>query len=417
MALQTVRSNKLRSGITIAIIAFGIMALIGIITSIQAMNDHMRESFSSMGANGFTIAYKDRNRFGNDNNSEARKTITGKKTKKSKLDKKISLREAELFKENYHYPALVSIALDGSKNEEVHYKSKKTNPNVSISGGDENYLAVNGFKLAAGRNLNKMDVASGRNVCILGNDVAAKLFGEQGKLSYLDNYVLVSGIPYRVVGVLVAKGAAGFGSKDNIVITSYNSVRKNSNLGDVSYSIGVLCNDINSMPMAIAEATGVFRRMRHLIPTDDDNFIINKSDKMAETIIGMLGSLQGAAAAIGIITLVGAAIGLMNIMLVAVSERTKEVGLVKAIGGKSGQIKQQFLFESTLISLIGAIIGILLGIIVGNLVSMMLGSGFVIPWNWIIVGILICTGVGLGAGLWPAIKASKLNPIDALRYE
>ncbi|QES90727.1 ABC transporter permease [Rhizosphaericola mali] len=417
MALQTVRSNKLRSGITIAIIAFGIMALIGIITSIQAMNDHMRESFSSMGANGFTIAYKDRNRFGNDNNSEARKTISGKKTKKSKLDKKISLREAELFKENYHYPALVSIALDGSKNEEVHYKSKKTNPNVSISGGDENYLAVNGFKLAAGRNLNKMDVASGRNVCILGNDVAAKLFGEQGKLSYLDKYVLVSGIPYRVVGVLVAKGAAGFGSKDNIVITSYNSVRKNSNLGDVSYSIGVLCNDINSMPLAIAEATGVFRRMRHLIPTDEDNFIINKSDKMAETIIGMLGSLQGAAAAIGIITLVGAAIGLMNIMLVAVSERTKEVGLVKAIGGKSVQIKQQFLFESTLISLIGAIIGILLGIIVGNLVSMMLGSGFVIPWNWIIVGILICTGVGLGAGLWPAIKASKLNPIDALRYE
>ena len=147
------------------------------------------------------------------------------------------------------------------------------------------------------------------------------------------------------------------------------------------------------------------------------NFVIEKSDKLAETFIGLLGSIQGAAGAIGLITLVGAAIGLMNIMLVAVNERTREVGLIKAIGGKKRNIRQQFLFESTIISLLGALFGIVLGVLVGNLFSIFLKTGFVVPWAWVIMGIIICSGVGLLAGLWPAIKASKLNPITALRYE
>jgi len=130
-----------------------------------------------------------------------------------------------------------------------------------------------------------------------------------------------------------------------------------------------------------------------------------------------LGSIQGAAGAIGLITLIGAAIGLMNIMLVAVNERTREVGLIKALGGKRKNIRQQFLFESTIISLLGAFFGILLGVLVGNLFSMFLHTGFVVPWGWVIAGILICSTVGLLAGLWPAIKASRLNPITALRYE
>jgi putative ABC transport system permease protein len=184
-----------------------------------------------------------------------------------------------------------------------------------------------------------------------------------------------------------------------------------------SFTIGVMAKDVQSLDGAVNEATSVFRGIRKLTPIEEDNFVIEKSDKLAETFIGLLGSIQGAAGAIGLITLIGAAIGLMNIMLVAVNERTREVGLIKAIGGKRKNIRQQFLFESTIISLLGAFFGILLGVLVGNLFSIVLKTGFVVPWAWIIGGIIICSGVGLLAGLWPAIKASRLNPITALRYE
>ena len=178
-----------------------------------------------------------------------------------------------------------------------------------------------------------------------------------------------------------------------------------------------MVNDISQMEPAIGEATGTFRSVRRLDVKDGDNFYIDKSDSVAETMIKLLGSISGSAGAIGLITLIGAAIGLMNIMLVAVTERTKEVGLIKALGGTKSSIRNQFLFESIIISLLGAVFGILLGVLVGNIFSMVLGTGFVVPWGWVVTGIIICSIVGLTAGLWPAIKASKLDPIVALRYE
>jgi putative ABC transport system permease protein len=413
LAYSTVRSNKLRTGITVAIIAFGIMALIGIITAIQSMNEGLRDSFSTMGANGFTIAYKERFRFddGNDN----QKVDKTKKAKKSNLDKYIQLYEAETFKQKFHYNSLVCISLSGFNNYEVHYKEKKTNPNVRLTGGDENYLAVNGFTIETGRNLSLLDVQSGRNVCLLGSDVAAKLFG-QFKDKAVDKFVNVGGTPYRVIGVLKSKGSSALLRADNVVITSYNNVRRTGLSGN-SYLIGILANDVSEIDGAVNEATAVFRNVRKLLPTDADNFIIEKSDKLATTFINLLSSIQAAAGAIGLITLIGAAIGLMNIMLVSVNERTREVGLIKALGGKRRNIRQQFLFESVIISLLGALFGIILGVIIGNIFALLLNAGFTIPWAWVIAGILICSGVGLLAGLWPAIKASRLNPIIALRYE
>jgi putative ABC transport system permease protein len=171
------------------------------------------------------------------------------------------------------------------------------------------------------------------------------------------------------------------------------------------------------MEQAIGEAEGTFRPVRGLATNEDNNFYVDKSDSIAETFIKLLGTISAAAGAIGFITLLGAAIGLMNIMLVAVSERTREVGLIKALGGKRKNIRQQFLFESILISLMGAVIGIILGVTVGNIVGSFLDTGFLIPWNVIIMGILICSFVGIVAGIYPAIKASKLDPIVALRYE
>lgn len=414
LAFNTVKSNKLRTGITVSIIAFGIMALIGIITAIDAMNASLRESFSTMGANGFTISYKERFAFGN--NSDDKQTETGKKKKKSNLDQPITVQQAESFKQNYHFPAIVSIALSGPGNLEAHYRSRKTNPEVYIRGGDENYLSVNGYTIEAGRNLNAMDVSSGRNVCILGSAIAGKLFGNESRDRAVDKIISLNGISYRVVGVLKSKGSSPMLRADNIVVSSYNNVRKLQNVSN-SFTIGVMAPDMQRLQPAIGEAISIFRGIRRLNPTEDENFVVEKSDKLAETFISLLGSIQGAAGAIGLITLVGAAIGLMNIMLVSVNERTREVGLIKAIGGKRANIRQQFLFESTIISVLGAIFGIVLGVLVGNIFSMVLGTGFVVPWMWVVLGIVICSVVGLLAGLWPAIKAAKLNPINALRYE
>jgi putative ABC transport system permease protein len=416
LAYKTISSNRLRTGITVSIIAFGIMALIGIITAIDAMNGSLRESFSTMGANGFIISYKERFRF-NNNDNETEKVERGKKQKKSNLDKPIELYQAEAFKSSFHFPALVSIALNGPGGNEVHYQEKKTNPNVNIRGGDENYLAVNGFTVEAGRNFNELDVESGRSVCELGSDVATKLFGNN-KDKAVEKVVRIGGMPYRVIGVLKSKGSSAMMRADNVVITTYNNMRKGGGNGNAnSFTLGVLVDDVQYLDPAVNEATATMRAIRKLTPTEEDNFVIEKSDKIAATFIGMLGSIQNAAGAIGFITLIGAAIGLMNIMLVSVNERTREIGLVKAIGGKKKNIRQQFLFESTLISIMGAVLGIILGVLVGNLFSIFLGAGFVVPWIWVIFGIAVCSGVGLLAGLWPAIKASKLNPITALRYE
>ena len=414
LAYRTVRSNRLRTGITVAIIAFGIMALIGIITAIQAMNEGLRDSFSTMGANGFTISYKERFRFNNDDDN-TKKIDKTKKAKKSNLDKYIQLHQAEAFKQRFKYPALVSISLNGFGNYEVHYKDKKTNPNVRMTGGDENYLAVNGFTIESGRNLTTLDVGSGSNVCMLGSDVAIKLFG-QYKSNAVDKFITVGGTPYRVIAVLKSKGSSAMLRADNVVITSYNAVRKTGKSSN-SFLIGVLANDISQVDGAVNEATAVFRNVRDLLPTEDNNFIIEKSDKLATTFIGLLSSIQAAAGAIGLITLIGAAIGLMNIMLVSVNERTREVGLIKALGGKRKNIRQQFLFESVIISLLGAVFGIVLGVMIGNVFAFVLKAGFTVPWAWVVAGILICSAVGLLAGIWPAVKASKLNPITALRYE
>lgn len=416
LAFRTVRSNKLRTSITVAIIAFGIMALIGIITAIASMNQSLTENFATMGANSFSIRYRDLQiRMGG--GREVKKTNTRSlKTKKSNERKIITYQEARIFKKQYSFPARVSISLPGPQNIIVMNQKVKTNPDNSMIGGDENYLVQNGYTLAGGRNLNKLDVESGRSICILGNSVAQKLYGDN-TLRALDQTIKADGIKYRVIGVLKDKGSSAFFNADNIVLTSYNNIRRLFPTDGLSYNIGVMVDDINQMDAAIGEAKGTFRPIRKLAIDEENNFYIDKSDSIAEVFKSALGSITTAAAFIGLITLIGAAIGLMNIMLVAVSERTREIGLIKAVGGKSRNIKAQFLFESVFISLMGAVLGIILGVIVGNIVGLFLHTGFVVPWGWVVIGIVVCSAVGLFAGLYPALKAAKLDPIVALRYE
>jgi putative ABC transport system permease protein len=415
LAYATVKSNKLRTGITVAIIAFGIMALIGIITAIQAMNQSVSESFSSMGANAFNIRFKESSiRFGHGGGDDASVSKRGLIQKKSNLNKNIKREDAEFFKSNFKFPAKVSIYLRGGKNIDCHYEAKKTNPICAVWGGDESYLEVNGYKITTGRNINSLDIETGRNVCLIGSDVASKLFGEHTENS-IDKIIRVSGMPYRVIGLLKSKGAS-LGRADDIIFTSYNNSRKYSDAAS-SFLIGVMVSNVVDLDIATGEAASVFRAVRKLEPKDADNFVIEKSDKFAQILVGALGGISGAAGVIGLITLLGAAIGLMNIMLVAVNERTREVGLIKALGGTRKDIKNQFLFESMIISIMGALVGIFLGILIGNSVSILLKTGFVVPWAWVFAGVIICSIVGLLAGVYPARKAAKLDPIVALRYD
>jgi putative ABC transport system permease protein len=395
------------------------MALVGIITAIEAMNNSLRDSFSTMGANAFSIRYKERRVFGGgDRGSDVTQsnTKTAKKVKKSNTGKIITYKQATLFKQMYEYPADVSIGLNGPRNQIVNFENKKTNPTVSLNGGDENYLQLNGYEIAYGRNFNRNDVLSSTDICIIGKDVAFKLFGAKYDRA-LEKVIRVGKNKYRVIGITKEKGSSAFLQADNVVFATFTNVRQRYSNPNQSYSVAVMVKDINQMESAIGEAESKFRPIRGLQVAEDNNFYVDKSDSIAETFIGLLGTISAAAGAIGFITLIGAAIGLMNIMLVAVSERTKEVGLIKALGGKKDSIRAQFLFESTLISLMGAVIGIFLGVLIGNLVGSLLDTEFFIPWNIITIGIVTCSVVGLAAGLYPAMKAAKLDPIVALRYE
>jgi putative ABC transport system permease protein len=416
LSFRTIRSNKLRTGITVAIIALGIAALVGIRTAIEAMTQKFTESFSAMGANGFSLRYRQMWRMQHDQGAKKEKKGQ-KKEKQSNQNKPITKQQAEDFKQAFKFPSQVGLSIFGGSNATVVFENKKTNPTVRVSGGDDNFVDLNGYKISTGRNLNDLDVESGRNVCLLGKDVATTLFGENAERP-VEKIVRVNNIPFRVVGVLAEKGSTLGFSWDNAIITSYNNVRRFFNSGsNTSFSIGIKVQDVKLLDAGIGEAEGTFRSVRKLTTTEGNNFLIDKSDSFVDMLLKNLQWLTVSAIVIGFITLMGAAIGLMNIMLVAVTERTKEVGLIKAIGGKQRNVRNQFLYESIIISLLGAGFGICVGVLLGNLVSMLMSTGFVVPWAWVLLGIVICSIVGLLAGIYPAFKASRLNPIEALRYE
>ena len=401
IALDSIKSNRLRTVLTILIIAFGIMALVGILTAIESIKASLNSNFTSMGANTFRIT--------------SWKMMAHKPGQRNNIEyKDITYRDAQLFKKRFQFPAIVSISTRASQQGTAKYKSKKTNPNLAVFGVDENYFSVSGYEIEKGRNFSQTEVQQGTYSIVIGNEIVKNLFGTKDPIG---ESIMLGGGRYKIIGILKSKGTSMGGAGDKICFISLVNARSNYSQATSNFTINVMPTSSLLLDISISEAEGIFRMIRRLNLSEENNFEISKSDSLANMLMENISYVTIAATLIGIITLLGASIGLMNIMLVSVSERTREIGTRKALGANSNIIKQQFLFEAIFIGQLGGVFGIIFGIIIGNLISMITDGPFVIPWMWIIGGIILCFIVGLLSGLVPAIKASRLDPINALRYE
>lgn len=402
VALQSIKGNRLRSFLTAAIIAIGIMALVGILTAIDGIKSYTEKTFSRMGANSFTIRNRGTGiRFGG--NGSAPKRYPN-----------ISYNEAVRFKQRFQSQAIVSLNLFASFASTAKYGELKTNPNINILGADENYLTTGGYELAEGRNFSPNEIERGSSVIIIGDELRTRLFKN---LSPVNKLLNVGGNKFQVIGVLKSKGSsAGMGGDKMCIIPIFKAKQISTN-PNPSYTISVMVKNPIALNPMTGEATSAFRNIRGLPLAREDNFEITRSDSIQQQLSQQMGFMTAAGIVIGLITLIGASIGLMNIMLVSVTERTREIGVRKAIGATPQIIRRQFLTEAMMICFMGCIFGILLGMGIGNLIAILIGAGFIVPWAWMVLAFILCTIIGIGSGYYPAKKASKLDPVEALRYE
>ena len=400
MAIDAIRQNKLRSILTLLGISIGVFSVIGVMTAIRTLESSVESGLNVFAANTFVI-------------QKYPSIQIGRRDKKIRNRKNIDYDQYKKLKERAKLPVLVSVS-EGSSIRNVKYKDISVKNYVSLLGGDEGSIRMYKTFISDGRNIAPDDVRYARNVCVLGMDVVDRLFPFEDPIS---KKIQIEGLNYYVVGVTERQGEAFGQSQDNyIAIPITNYLQKFSNKW-TTLSINVEAASEKDYDKTREEVIGIMRTIRKVKAGEDNDFELETNDEMIETFSGFTGGIKLFALSVSIIALVVAGIGIMNIMLVSVTERIKEIGIRKAIGATKRDILTQFLMEAVFLSEFGGVVGIIMGIGAGNLVSFVFNIPAVIPFDWAIIGLLVCSVIGIGFGIYPAWKAAQLDPIESLRFE
>jgi len=401
--LRSIQGNMLRSVLTSLIVAIGIMSLVGILTAIDGIERSVNESLSSLGANTFDITSQ-MNRGGSSQGVA------------QKVYPPLKLNETLRFIDQYTVPSSISLSAGLTWTAEVKHLSEKTNPNVYVAGVNEEYLAIKGLNPQKGRGFSTMEINYGTPVAIIGHKIYKTLF--KNNEDPINSKITFLGVQFKVIGVIEEKGQLQEDNYDNMVAIPIRMANQLAKGRGLSYELTVGIEDVTQMDFAMGEATGVMRAIRRDEVGRPNSFDLQKSETLAQEMESITSALRIGGFGVGFITLLGASIALMNIMLVSVTERTREVGVRKALGATPLRIRQQFVIEAIVVCLLGGIAGIILGVLIGNGISRLMSIEiFVIPWFWMFLGLVVCVCVGLISGYYPASKASKLDPIESLRFE
>ncbi len=401
MTVEAIVQNKLRAILTLLGISIGVFSVIGVMTAIRTLETSIESGLNVFGTNTFLINKTPAIQFGPGSRSKYRNR------------KNIDYRQYELLKERAKLPILVSV-VDSEQERSIRYKDKLVNKTVEISGGDENALRTLNTFVEDGRNLTQDDIQFSRNVCLLGGDVIDKLFPFEDPLGKV---IQIKGLNYTVVGTIERKGELFGGSQDNFILIPITNYLQKFSDNRTSLGITVEAPSVEDYDKTQDEVIGIMRTIRKVPPEKENDFEVTSNTELLETFGAFTGGVKIFAFSVSVIALLVAGIGIMNIMLVSVTERIKEIGIRKAIGATRGHILTQFLTEAVFLSQFGGIVGVILGIAAGNLVAVVLNVSAVIPFDWAFYGLLVCSLIGIGFGSYPAWRAANLDPIESLRFE
>jgi len=400
LALSSLSANKLRSALTMLGIAVGVFSVIGVMTVITALRGSIELGLNVLGANSFQIM-----KFPAINFSDPSMRFRNRPD--------ITYIQSARFKELMEGHAEVSLNLRRG-GRRVLYQDRRTNPNVRLIGSDENFITSLNFEIAAGRNLQPDDIAFGRAVVLLGNDIVSRLFPNEEALGKV---VRIDGQSYTVVGLIAPKGTSFGNNADTNAVTTITQYLEIYGRSFRSLSINVQAPDQESLVATQEMAIGTMRLVRGLEPESGNDFEVFSNESLIEAFNSIAGVVAIGAFVISAIALLASGVGVMNIMLVSVTERTKEIGIRKSIGAKKRNILMQFLIEAVVLCLVGGLAGVVFGVVGGNIGAKMLHATAVFPWSWAGAGLAVCSAIGIGFGFYPAWKAASLDPIEALRYE
>ncbi len=403
MAFSSLGVNKLRSFLTMSGITIGVFSVIGVMTVVSAMRGSIETGLNILGTNAFQFQ-KFPSGFNNGNNRKIRQRPN------------ITLTEGQRYQRLMEGIAdVVSLELyDFRSAPRATYQNRKTTPGITFGGGNQHYLAANQYAIDFGRNFTPAEVAMGRPVCLIGSAISKALFRTENPIGKM---IKVRSSTYTVIGQLLERGSSFGNDQDSIVIVpitrfamEYGNERQSLNIATQAPSQEVYDETID-------KAITAMRIARGLAPEDENNFSLFSNESLVASFAKIANAVSSGAFVISAIALLAAGVGIMNIMLVSVTERTKEIGIRKSIGARKNSILTQFLIESVVISLAGGVAGILLGVVAGNGLAVMMNASVIFPWTWAAIGLIVCSGIGVGFGFYPAWKASSLDPIEALRFE